>query len=69
MSHIYGYSQERFSTTQDPKDRVSDVRISSGANPLLLKQPRIQAISRLEKDVTVPLSYLIVSRIKEWLKK
>jgi hypothetical protein len=68
MSHIYSYSQERFSSTEDPRDRVSDVRVGSG-NVLSLKQPRIRDIFQADSDVTIPLTYLIVSRIKEWLRK
>ncbi|MHA1906420.1 MAG: hypothetical protein ACW98Y_03920 [Candidatus Thorarchaeota archaeon] len=69
MSHIYSYTQERFSSTEDPKDRAADVRVRRGVTNSLLTPPRIKAIFRLDRDVTVPLSYIIISRVKEWLKK
>ena len=69
MSHIYNYSQERFSSTEDPRDRVSDVRVGRGVSALALKRPRVRDIFQPDSDVTIPLAYIIVSRVKEWLKK
>jgi hypothetical protein len=69
MSHIYNYTQERFSSTEDPKDRAAAVRVGRGVTTSLKTSPRIKAVSKLDRSVTVPLSYLIVSQVREWLKK
>lgn len=72
MSHIYNYSKELVPLTQDPKERAAAIRTRRGAaKPFGIERakPRIKTLPSRKLDVTIPLSYVITSRIREWLKK
>ncbi len=72
MSHIFSYSKELASHTQDPKERAAAIKSRrGGAEPFGLEwtTPRVRPFPIKNLNVTVPLSYLVVSRIKKFLKK
>lgn len=72
MSHIFSYSKELASHTQDPKERAAAIITGRGVvRPVNFESinPRTRSLPVKNLDVTVPLSYLVISRIKELLRK
>jgi len=68
MSHVYNYSKELVGLTTDPKERAGAIRTRRLTPTVRRREPRIGAAEK-EESVIVPLSYLLSSRVRNWLRK